>query len=72
MEKKCIECDSLVDLKAGDEISPEIGRLSDEYGPVELCRSCFSKGWSVAIPEDFINDPNFTAGYVSPIQLKDL
>lgn len=70
--KNCTECGKEVDLKAGDEITPEIGRIAPDYGEVELCRACFSKGWSPSTPQDFINDPDFTVGYESPIQRHDL
>lgn len=69
---ECIECGEPIDLAAGDEISPDIGRLANDYGEVELCRRCFSQGWSPASPEDFANDPDFAVGYPSPLQRGDL
>lgn len=70
----CIECGSSVDLKAGDEVTPEIGRLSGEYGEVELCRACFSKGWSPATNADILADPELRGkvDIISPIQQEDL
>lgn len=68
----CKECDQLVDLRAGDEIGPGIGRLADDYGDVELCRACFSIGWGPITPSDIANDPELSRliGIVSPIQPK--
>lgn len=72
--KSCIECGNPVDLKAGDEISPDIGRLAEEYGEVELCRACFSKGWSPATSADILADGDLRGkvDILSPIQPKDL
>lgn len=74
MEKDCEECEKPVDLKAGDEISPEIGTIALDYGEVEICRSCFMQGWSKLTPQDLINDPEFGKhiSISSPIQIEDL
>lgn len=56
---KCNECEKEIDIKAGEEISPEIGRLAPDCIP-DLCRECFSKGWSHDPKEVFdaiIKDP---------------
>lgn len=58
---KCSECENLANTTA---------RWHSPSYP--LCDVCIEKGWGEATPEDFIKDPNFTIGYVSPIQLHDL
>lgn len=74
MEKVCEECESVVDLKPGDWVTPEIGQIAEDYGEVELCRECFKKGWSNLTPQDLINDPELrnAISIVSPIQREDL
>ncbi len=67
----CAECGKVVDIKAGEEITPEVGRLADTYGASELCRACHSKGWSEATIEDF-NKDGFHTITKSPIQPNDL
>lgn len=72
--KLCEECGNPVDLKPGDLIAPEIGYIAPDYGEVELCRACFSKGWSAATATDFFNDPELRerVSILSPIQREDL
>lgn len=65
----CIECDKPVDLRAGDEITPEIGRIAPDYGEIELCRACFSKGWDTNVNEIAFDDELASKiKFVSPIQ----
>lgn len=52
--ENCKECGRPVDIKAGEEIHPSIGRLAPDYGKVELCRACFSVGWETD-PEKVFN-----------------
>ena len=71
---KCKDCGAEIDLKPGDEITPEIGRVAPDYGEVELCRACFSNGWSPITPADILGDTELR-GLVqikSPIQHEDL
>lgn len=67
----CIECGKIVDLKEGEEI-PNVGIVSASVAEGDVCRICIAKGWSEATPQDFINDPAFTVGFISPIQPHDL
>jgi hypothetical protein len=73
----CIECGKLVDVKAGEEIQTNIGTMRLGSEKPNLCRRCFSEGWSddsQEVAEGIADDPELSRGVsrVSPIQPEDL
>jgi uncharacterized protein with PIN domain len=69
--KTCNECGEPVVLTEGEELKG-IGIITASVAEGNTCRKCLMQGWSEATPQDFINDPAFAVGYLSPIQRKDI